>query len=110
MIEAMACGTPVIAYRRGSVAEVVDDGVTGFIVRDEGDAVSAVARLDQLDRRQVRNVFERRFTVRRMAEDYLGHYRQISERLSETLPGGLQSPIIALPPPDANIQDITNIT
>jgi glycosyltransferase involved in cell wall biosynthesis len=76
MIEAMACGTPVIATRRGSVPEVIDDGVTGFIVDDEDEAVRAVARLHTLDRSRIRHVFEKRFTARRMAEDYLDIYRR----------------------------------
>jgi glycosyltransferase involved in cell wall biosynthesis len=74
MIEAMACGTPVIAYRRGSVPEVVDDGVTGFVVDSEDEAVAAVKRIGELDRRTVRATFEKRFTARRMAEQYLRHY------------------------------------
>jgi glycosyltransferase involved in cell wall biosynthesis len=74
-IEAMACGTPVIAFRAGSMPEVVDDGVTGFVVRNVDEAVAAVAHLDTLDRRKVRAVFEHRFTVERMARDYLAIYR-----------------------------------
>jgi glycosyltransferase involved in cell wall biosynthesis len=77
MIEAMACGTPVIAFRRGSVPEVIDDGVTGFIVDDGADAVEAIGRLGSLDRRQVRACFERRFTARRMAEEYLCYYEML---------------------------------
>jgi glycosyltransferase involved in cell wall biosynthesis len=77
MIEAMACGTPVIAYRAGSVPEVIEDGVTGFIVDDEAEAAAAVARLPSLDRRRVRSAFERRFTVERMAQDYLALYRSL---------------------------------
>jgi glycosyltransferase involved in cell wall biosynthesis len=75
MIEAMACGTPVIAFRRGSVPEVVENGVTGFIVDSNAEAVEAIKRLGKLDRRQVRTAFEQRFTARRMAEDYLALYR-----------------------------------
>jgi glycosyltransferase involved in cell wall biosynthesis len=75
MIEAMACGTPVIAWDCGSVPEVIDDGVTGFIVGDEAAAVAAVRRAATLDRAEVREVFERRFTVERMAMDYLSIYR-----------------------------------
>src|SRR5262249_18457166 len=75
MIEAMACGTPVIAFNRGSVAEIVDDGVTGFIVEDETSAVADVGRLSQLDRTAIRRQFEARFTARRMALDYLAAYR-----------------------------------
>jgi len=74
MIEAMACGTPVVAFRRGSVPEVVDEGVTGFIVHDVDEAVAAIARLPELDRQRVRRQFERRFTVERMAADYLAIY------------------------------------
>jgi glycosyltransferase involved in cell wall biosynthesis len=77
MIEAMACGTPVIAFRQGSVPEVVDHGVTGFIVDSDEEAIDAVTRLDQLDRRRVRARFEQRFTSRRMAADYLSHYRRL---------------------------------
>ena len=74
MIEAMACGTPVIAFDSGSVQEVMDDGITGFVVSSETEAVEAVERLSELDRRQVRAQFEKRFSARRMAEDYLRHY------------------------------------
>ena len=77
MIEAMACGTPVIAYNRGSVPEIVENGVTGFIVENEAEAVAALAKLDQLPRERVRRRFEERFTARRMAEDYLDVYRSI---------------------------------
>jgi glycosyltransferase involved in cell wall biosynthesis len=79
MIEAMACGTPVIAFNRGSAPEVVEDGVTGFIVADEDEAVEAVARLPQLSRATVRQRFEARFTARRMASDYLAAYRSLMD-------------------------------
>jgi glycosyltransferase involved in cell wall biosynthesis len=79
MIEAMACGTPVIAYNRGSVAEIIDEGLTGFIVEDEISAVSAVGRLSQLNRDAIRRQFEARFTARRMALDYLAAYRNLME-------------------------------
>jgi len=79
MIESMACGTPVIAYNRGSVPEVIDDGLTGFIVEDELSAVAAVGRLPQLSRAKVRQQFEARFTARRMALDYLATYRSLVE-------------------------------
>src|ERR1700761_1553605 len=79
MIEAMACGTPVIAYNRGSVAEIVDDGLTGFIVEDETSAVAGVGRLPGLNRDAVRKQFEARFTARRMALDYLDAYRSLTE-------------------------------
>ncbi|HEY1543743.1 MAG TPA: glycosyltransferase family 4 protein [Xanthobacteraceae bacterium] len=79
MIEAMAAGTPVIAFNRGSVPEVVDDGVTGFIVEDELGAIGAVQRLAEIDRAGVRRQFEQRFTARRMAQEYLGVYRALAE-------------------------------
>jgi glycosyltransferase involved in cell wall biosynthesis len=77
MIEAMACGTPVIAFNRGSVPEIVEGGLTGFIVEDEISAVSAVHRVSQLNRQKVRARFEERFTARRMAMDYLASYRNV---------------------------------
>ena len=79
MIEAMACGTPVIAYNRGSVPEIVDDGLTGFIVEDETSAVAAVGRLSQLSRPAIRQQFEAHFTARRMALDYLAAYHSLTE-------------------------------
>jgi len=79
MIEAMACGTPVIAMRNGSVPEVVDDGVSGFIVESEDEAVAAVKKLPTLDRDLVRRTFETRFCARRMAEDYLNVYLDLIE-------------------------------
>jgi glycosyltransferase involved in cell wall biosynthesis len=80
MIEAMACGTPVIGWRNGSVPEVVEDGVTGFIVSDEAAAVEAVARASKLDRRQIRQVFEERFSAGRMADKYAEVYNGIMRR------------------------------
>jgi glycosyltransferase involved in cell wall biosynthesis len=70
MIEAMACGTPVIACR-GSVPEIIDSGVTGFVVENESEAVQAIGALDRLDRQNIRRVFEQRFTAQRMAQEYL---------------------------------------
>jgi glycosyltransferase involved in cell wall biosynthesis len=67
----------VIAFNRGSVAEIVEDGLTGFIVEDETSAVACVGRLSQLDRIAIRRQFERRFTARRMALDYLSTYRSL---------------------------------
>ena len=75
MIEAMACGTPVIAYNRGSVPEIIEDGKTGFIVEDEISAVADVGRLAELDRQAIRKHFEERFTARRMAQDYVKTYQ-----------------------------------
>jgi glycosyltransferase involved in cell wall biosynthesis len=77
MIEAMACGTPVIAFNRGSVPEIIEDGLTGFVVEDETSAISAVRRASELPRDAVRARFEERFTARRMAEDYLEVYRSL---------------------------------
>jgi glycosyltransferase involved in cell wall biosynthesis len=78
MIEAMACGTPVIAFSHGSVPEVVDDGISGYIVDDIAGAVAAVGELDALDRRRVRDQFEERFSAERMALDYISIYRGIA--------------------------------
>ena len=80
MIEAMACGTPVIAWNRGSVPEVIEQGVSGFIVEDIEEAVAAVQRLPQLDRRAVRESFERRFTATVMARAYHAIYRGLAAR------------------------------
>jgi glycosyltransferase involved in cell wall biosynthesis len=85
MIEAMACGTPVIAFNRGSVPEIVEHGVTGMIVDDEAEAVAAIRRVPSLSRAAVRRGFERRFTARRMAEDYLALYRRLAARARPTL-------------------------
>ena len=79
MIEAFACGTPVIAFNRGSVPEIVDPGVTGFIVETPAAAVEAIAKLGALHPKRIRHEFERRLTSRRMAEDYLALYRQLSQ-------------------------------
>jgi len=78
MIEAMACGTPVIAFNRGSVPEIIEDGVSGYIVEDEMGAMAAVNRLSKLSRNTVRQRFDTRFTARRMAEDYLSIYRSLA--------------------------------
>ncbi|MEO8510678.1 MAG: glycosyltransferase family 4 protein [Chloroflexota bacterium] len=77
MIEAMACGTPVIAFRSGSVPEIITDGVNGFVVDDVDQAVDAVARLDAVDRAGCRAEFDARFTVERMARDYLAIYERL---------------------------------
>jgi len=77
MIEAMACGTPVIAYRRGSVPEIVEENVSGFVVDTLEEAVAAVRRIGDLNRVNVRAEFERRFTAERMAHDYVRIYRQL---------------------------------
>jgi glycosyltransferase involved in cell wall biosynthesis len=78
MIEAMACGTPVIAYPYGSAPEVVEDGVTGFLVNDVAGAVAAITRLKDLDRAAIRRRFEKRFSAEAMAKGYFGLYAQIA--------------------------------
>lgn len=80
MIEAMACGTPVIAFRRGSVPEVIEDGVTGFIVDDMEGAIAAAGKIDSIDRAGVRRRFEERFTNLRMADDYMAIYKTLIAR------------------------------
>jgi glycosyltransferase involved in cell wall biosynthesis len=85
MIEAMACGTPVIAFNRGSVPEVIDEGVTGFIVEDINGAIGAVDRLGHLSREKIRRRFEERFTARRMAQDYLSVYRSLTDSIAPHL-------------------------
>lgn len=80
LIEAMACGTPIIAYRHGSVPEVMEQGHTGFIVDELGDAIAAAHCVRALSRKRCREMFERRFTARRMAHDYLRVYQRLIER------------------------------
>ena len=85
MIESMACGTPVIAFNCGSVPEVMDDGLTGFVVSNEDEAVAAIGRLGELDRAKVRRQFDRRFTARRMAQDYLDLYGELCQPVAPRL-------------------------
>ena len=77
MIEAMACGTPVIAYRSGAVPEVMEEGHTGFIVEGLEDAVEAVRRVPELSRKRCREIFYQRFTAARMAHDYVQLYERL---------------------------------
>jgi glycosyltransferase involved in cell wall biosynthesis len=77
MIEAMACGTPVLAFRCGSVSEVIEDGVTGKVVDSEEEAVAALPAILSYDRRAVRQRFEQRFTATRMAQNYVSTYRRL---------------------------------
>ncbi|MGA8270676.1 MAG: glycosyltransferase family 4 protein [Candidatus Sulfotelmatobacter sp.] len=84
MIEAMSCGTPVIAFRSGSVPEVVEQGVSGFVVNSEAEAVEAIHKSRAFDRKQCRAAFERRFTADRMAAAYTGIYRALAQE--EPLP------------------------
>jgi glycosyltransferase involved in cell wall biosynthesis len=74
----MACGTPTVAFPAGSVPEVIEHGVTGYIVHDETAAVAALSRLDRLSIAAIRDRFETRFTARRMAEDYVSLYRRMA--------------------------------
>lgn len=100
MTEAMACGTPVVAYRAGSVEEVMRDGVSGYIVESLDEAVEAVDAIDRIDRRQCRRYFEERFSVQQMARGYLAAYRKLLA-LSEPFalpdpvapPGGVAGPV-----------------
>ena len=80
MIEAMACGTPVLAFRCGSVPEIIDPGVTGHIVRTMDEAIKVLPQLLALDRRTVRQRFEQRFSATRMAKDYVQVYRSLLKR------------------------------
>jgi glycosyltransferase involved in cell wall biosynthesis len=80
MIEAMACGTPVIAYDGGAVSEVIKEGQTGFIAKNVEDAAEAVHRVPELSRAHCRKVFEKRFTVTRMARDYVKIYKRTIDR------------------------------
>ncbi|PYL46408.1 MAG: glycosyl transferase, partial [Verrucomicrobia bacterium] len=82
MIEALACGTPVIGFLRGSVPEIIVEGETGFIVEDIDRAAEAVAKIDQISRARCRHEFELRFTDRRMAQDYVRIYQQLLSRSS----------------------------
>jgi hypothetical protein len=75
----MACGTPVVAFENGSVPEVLENGVTGFMVHDEQQAVEAVGRAVALDRDRIRAEFDRRFTARRMAENYVSVYSRLAK-------------------------------
>jgi len=78
MIESMACGTPVIAFNSGSVPEVMEDGLTGFVVQNVEQAVAAVGRLDQLFRPSIRSRFEERFSVAAMAREYVKIYQELA--------------------------------
>jgi glycosyltransferase involved in cell wall biosynthesis len=94
MIEAMACGTPVIAFPAGSAPEVVDHGETGFLVDSVEEAAAAVPCAARLDRRRIRAVFERRFSIERVARDYLEVYLSLCGRGRPLRPSG-DLPLIA---------------
>jgi len=108
MIEAMACGTPVIAFPSGSVPEVVDDGVTGFVVENEVDAIRAIQRLAELDRRRVRARFEERFTSRRMAQEYVSCYEALVRAKPKLLQQGDADRADAMTPIMTNGGDIAS--
>jgi glycosyltransferase involved in cell wall biosynthesis len=86
MIEAMACGTPVIAYPYGSVPEIMKEGVSGFIVPDAQSAAAAIKNVDNVDRKKCREYFEKRFTSTRMAEDYLAIYDRLIKGQAAPIP------------------------
>ena len=88
MIEALACGTPVIARRRGSVPEVLRDGATGFLCETETEMVNAIERLREISRRRCREEFEARFTDRVMAKRYLDVYQRL---LAHRAPANVES-------------------
>jgi len=83
MIESLACGTPVVAFRGGSVTEVIDDGVTGFVVDDVDDAIAATRKVAALDRRACRDAFTTRFTATQMASEYVQIYRRLAARTAD---------------------------
>jgi glycosyltransferase involved in cell wall biosynthesis len=104
MVEAMACGTPVLAFRHGSVPEVVEDGITGYVVESVEEAICKLGRLLALDRGRVRRRFEQRFTVDRMAQDYLKVYARLAvtrvgreDRRRRRVPAS-RSTVASLPP------------
>jgi glycosyltransferase involved in cell wall biosynthesis len=92
MIEAMACGTPVIALGHGSVPEVIDHGMSGFVVNSVREAVEAAQSINKLDRRAVREWFDQRFTAERMARDYIGIYRSLPALRERSQLNGLTIP------------------
>ena len=85
LIEAMACGLPVIAYPLGSVPEIIEDGVSGFLVHNVEEAAAALKNLSAIDRRKCRRAFEERFSVKRMAQEYLTIYDRIIKREPESI-------------------------
>ncbi len=84
MIEAMATGTPVIAYRRGSVPEIMVEGQTGFIVENQDEAVAAVEKIAMIDRRRCQRIFNERYSARRMAENYVATYQKVIDTTDRT--------------------------
>ena len=97
MIEAMACGTPVLAFRCGAVPEIIDEGITGLIVDTVEEAIVAVPRLLALDRRMVRLRFEERFSSARMARDYVRLYRNLLQNVNADMAeaGVAEAPVLS---------------
>jgi glycosyltransferase involved in cell wall biosynthesis len=93
LIEALACGTPVLAYRRGSIPELIEDNVTGFICEGVDTMAAAVQRVSEIDRQRCRSTFEERFSASRMAQDYIRVYQQllVKKREVETVNNGHHS-------------------
>jgi glycosyltransferase involved in cell wall biosynthesis len=83
LIEALACGTPVLAYRRGSIPEIIEDRATGFVCEGLDEMTAAIQRIPEIDRRRCRWSFEQRFSVERMAQDYLRVYEQALGNICE---------------------------
>ena len=104
LIEALACGTPVLAYRRGSVPEIIDDGITGFVCETLSEMAEAVGRIPLIDRRQCRKAFEERFTSDRMARDYIALYERIA-REATGRPAQRLRAIDARPPGDGAFKE-----
>jgi glycosyltransferase involved in cell wall biosynthesis len=96
MIEAMACGTPVLAFRRGSVPEIIDPDVTGAVVDTLDEAIEVMPRVLELDRRAVRRRFEKRFSSARMAEDYAALYQSLIAQSSRPVHAHTKTPISIL--------------
>ncbi|HET7442171.1 MAG TPA: glycosyltransferase family 4 protein [Terriglobales bacterium] len=86
MMESLACGTPVVAYPRGSVPEIIEHGVSGYLVHNVEEAAQALSRIEQIDRRRCRQCFEQRLTARRMCDDYIFHYERLVYGESEQIP------------------------
>jgi glycosyltransferase involved in cell wall biosynthesis len=91
MIEAMACGTPTIAFRQGSVPEIIDSGVTGFVVDNVDESLAALAQVRYFDRARCRRVFEQRFSASRMAADYLKTYERVIDAKRRARPRLLEA-------------------
>ena len=114
MIEAMACGTPVLAFRCGSIPEIVEDGITGKVVNSEVEAIAALPEILSYDRRVVRRRFEERFTATRMATDYVSIYRRLLKtrtsddaklrKVDRTTPLSIEEPLTALFEADASAE------